>query len=172
MFNVICPPVYKQLRKRSGLSQGEFGKEIGVTRYFVGKLESGKALADESLELRMLEVANCSLEEFAELVFEQLSKLIDRPVGVRETHDGYEPTTALAKAYRLTRCNGGEIPPAMMRALNNKITMTRLMSLACERNTADLLELAQDCAEELANTGDEKPNERPTADRRITRRAR
>ncbi len=152
MFNAICPKVYQRLRERTGLSQAQFGNAVGATRQTIGKFEAGVAWPNEMQEKRILQVADCSKEEFAELVCEQLSKQVEKPVGIRESHGGYEPSTALARAYAVLRRPAARLPAGMVRALNNKINTTRLLSLAYERNNADLLELTQDCHEALKET--------------------
>lgn len=160
MFNDICPDVFQQLRERTELSQEEFGRAVGATRFTVSKYETGRAQPDKAQEMKLLEVAKCSKEEFVELVCRRLSELIGKPVGIRQNHDGYEPTSALARAYALLRENASRIPAAMVRALNNKINTTRLLGLAFERNNADLEELTHDCEEELKNGagGTDEPN--------------
>ncbi len=145
MFNTISPNVFQLLRQRTGLSQTDFGKRVGARRQTVSKFESGTAQPNKAQEMRILEVAKCSKEEFVELVCEQLSKLIDRPVGVRQSHHGYEPTTALAKANALVRKPVAGLPAVMARTLHNKIRTTRALGLAFESNNADLLELLEDC---------------------------
>ncbi len=154
MFNVICPKVYQNLRQRSELSQSQFGDAVGARRQTVSKIEAGRTRPHKEQEMRILEVAKCTNEEFVELVCEQLSKLIDKPVGIRDSPSGYEPSTALAKAYAVLQKPAVRIPAAMVRALNNKINTTRLMGLAFERNNADLVELTQDFHETLKEKRD------------------
>ena len=155
MFNTISSNVFRQLRERTGLSQTDFGKIIGARRQTVSKFESGKAQPDKAQETRILEVTQCSKEELAELICEQLSELIDRPVGVGEDVGGYEPTTALARANALLRKPVDRLPAPMVRALNKRIRATRLLSIVFESNTEDLVELTLDCHETLTRKKDE-----------------
>ena len=159
MFNVICPKVYQNLRERTQLSQSQFGDVVGARRQTVSKIEAGKAHPHKAQEMRIIEVAKCTKEEFVELVCQQLSELIDRPVGIRNSLRGYEPSTALARAYALLQIPAmsratGSWAAGMVRALNNKINTTRLMGLAFERNNADLVELTQDFHEALKEKTD------------------
>lgn len=155
MFNTISSNVLRQLRERTGLSQTDFGKIIGARRQTVSKFEAGKAQPDRAQEMRILEAAQCSKEELAELICEQLSELIDRPVRVGEGTAGYEPTTALARANALLRKPVDRLPAAMVRALNKRIRATRLLSIVFESNNADLVELTLDCHEALKRSKDE-----------------
>ncbi len=155
MFNAICPAVYQQLRNRTGMTQADLGTALGVSRMTVMRFESGRAQLEEQQELKFLDLAKCTHEEFAELVCEQLTKLIDRRVGIYEGEEAYQPTIALRKAGVLLKKHGTEISPALARALSNNIDTTQLMGLAFERNRAGLVELTRDCHHQL--TSDQSP---------------
>ncbi len=71
MFNTICPNVYKTLRKRTGLSQDEFGEALGASRYAVSKFEFGRAQPDPEQERLILELPSCSQIEFVELRYRE-----------------------------------------------------------------------------------------------------
>ncbi len=151
MLNTINPPIYQLLRERTGLTQEALAVALGVNRATVSRYESGRAQPDKEREEKLLELAKCSKEELAELVCEQLSKLTGRRVGILESRGGYEPTTALAKAYAVVRDHAERLSNTLMRALNNKIGTTQLMGLTLERLNADLVELTRDCLEEIEN---------------------
>ena len=149
MFNALYPNVYRKLRERAGLTQAELGKALGINRYTVNKVESGRAQLDREQEEILLELAKCNREEFGELVCEELSELLDKRVGISSDHGAYQATTSLAKAFSLLREHESRIPAAMRRALNNRISTTQLLGLAFDKNNADLVELTQDCREQL-----------------------
>ena len=149
MFNALCPTVYHQLRIRSGLTQAELGKRLGVSRITVVRFENGRAQPEKEQEEKLQELAQCSDEELAELICRHLSRRIGRRVGIHPGRGAYEPASALAKAYSLLEDAADEIPPAMARALHNKISTAQLLGLAFERTNADLVELTRDCLEPL-----------------------
>ncbi len=155
MFNTICPNVFQQLRQRTGLSQTDFGKRVGARRQTVSKFESGQAQPSKEQEMRILETAKCSKEELVELVCEQLSELLGRPVQISEIDTGYEPTTALTKANALVRKPLSGPPAALIRALRKKIDTTRLLAITFESNNADLVELIRDCEDALKEKQDD-----------------
>ena len=133
------------------MTQTDLGTALGVSRMTVMRFESGRAQPEKEQEMKLLELAQCSLEEFVELVCEQLTELIDRRVGIHESEEAYEPTTALRKACVLLKKHAGEIRPALARALTNHIDITQLMGLAFERNRAGLVELTRDCHDQLTS---------------------
>ncbi len=150
MFNTLYPKVYQRLRERADLTQVELATLLGMSRYTVINVERGSSRLDESQERRLLEIARCSREEFCELVCQLLSALIEKPVGIQEDHGAYQPSTALSRAHALLRAHEAEIPTEMRRALNNRISTTQLMGLAFDKNNADLVELTQDCRDQLS----------------------
>ncbi len=158
MFNTIYPNVYRILRKRTGLSQDDFGEALGATRYTVSKFETGRLFPDENQERRILELANCSQIDFVELVSEQLSQLIEKPVGLLKDHGAYEPTTALAKANDLLGKSSLKIQPVMARALQKRIRTTRALSFVFELNYEELVELTEYCHEASASAAGMGPS--------------
>ncbi len=149
MFNALVAKVYRKLRERAGLTQEELADELGISRYTVNKVESGRARLDEEQELRLLELAQCTKEECVEMLCEELSEYLDKRVGIDSDHRAYEPSTALAMAYTLLREQGTDLPSDMRRTLNNRINTTQLMGYAYDKNNADLVELTQDFREAL-----------------------
>ena len=149
MFNEISPRVYSTLRRRACLSQDQLGSLLNISRSKVIKVEAGRAQLDAECERKLMEVAGCSREEFAELACRQLSEVLQKQVRIRCDAGSYEPSTALARARQMLRDHALRIPAAMVRALNNRINSTQLLGLAFERNNADLEELARDCLTEL-----------------------
>ena len=150
MFNTIVPKVYQQLRERAGLTQAELGSFLGVSRHTVLNIESGRSRLDPRQERRLLDIAKCNRDEFGELLCGELSTFLGKNIGIRSEQGPYEPSTALAKAYALIREHSEGLPAAMRRALNNRINTTQLLGLAYEKNNADLVELTQDCREQLS----------------------
>ncbi len=149
MFSLICPRVYQKLRERKGLTQSELGKRIGGNRHTIRHFESGKTRPDAAQESRLLEATDCSRLEFAQLVCEELGKLIETPVGVL-THPGaYEPTTLLSRANSLLRQANGRLPAAKARRINRGVTRIQMMSLVFDYDNAELEELLQSCRQDL-----------------------
>lgn len=149
MMNEIAPKLYQKMRERAGLTQTELGEAMGATRYTVSHFENGRTQLDKAQEQRLFQITQCTKIELVEMLCSVLSEWIGKPVGIRESYGAYEPTSALSRAFELLRENVTRLPAALLRALNNKINLTRLIGLAFERNNADLLELVQDCREEL-----------------------
>ncbi len=149
MFNVICPEVFKQLPTRTDLTQGKLGEAMGGTRHSVANFESGKTFPDAAQEERLLQVARCSKEEFVEMVCAVLSELIGKPVGIKESHGGYEPTTALARARALSAGQARKIPGSMLRLLKSRIKESRMLSVLLEHHTDELLDLIREVGDAL-----------------------
>ena len=149
MFNAIYPKVYQRLRERAGLTQAELATLLGMSRCTVINVECGRSQLDENQECRLVEIAQCTKEELGELLCQQLSAFLEKPIGIQADHGAYQPSTALARAHALLREHESEIPTAMRRALNNRINTTQLLGLAFDKNNADLVELTQDCREQL-----------------------
>ena len=101
MFDAICPAVYQQLRKRTGLSQAELADALGVHRNTVVRFESGNSHPSQAQMETLLKRAKCSREEFVELICEKMSELIDKRVGIHEGQVGFVPVTAIMIAYTL-----------------------------------------------------------------------
>lgn len=151
MINAIFPTVYRKLRIRAGMTQSELADALGVSRMTVVRFESGRANPNKKQEQRMLELAVCSKVELAELICQQVSGQIERPVRILEEPGGYEPSTALVEAQVFLEQRGGELSAVLARALGNKISTTQLMELAIEKNNKDLAELTRGCREGLAD---------------------
>ncbi len=149
MINALQARVIKRLRGRAGLTQEELGEALGTSRYTVRRVEAGTAQLSLEQEAILLELARCSRDECGELLCQELSGLLDKPVGIDGGHGAYQPSTALATAFALLREHESGIPAAMRRALHNRIGTTQLLGLAFERNNADLVELIEDCRGQL-----------------------
>jgi len=149
MFNEISPAVYSRLRERAGLTQAQLSSILGLSRATVINVELGRSQLHPDDERRLIELADCSREEFAELACQQLSVFLKKQVCIRQEAEIYEPTTALGRARKTVSDHGLSLPTTLMRALNSRIHSTQLLGLAFERNNADLEELARDCLEEV-----------------------
>ncbi len=147
MFNALYPKVYRQLRERAGLTQEELADELGISRFTVNKVESGRAHLTAQQEQTLLELAQCTKEEAGELMCEALSEYLDKKVGIQNDHGAYEPSTALAMAYAVLREFLEELPADMRRTLNSRINTTQLLGYAFDKNNADLVELVHDYRE-------------------------
>ena len=147
MFDELLPPLYLQLRIKSGLSKTKLATQLGVSRQTVANYESGHTRPDADYVRRLIEVSGCSLLEIARMFCELLGELIERPVMVLEPREPEpeEPHCVLERADLTGRELKRFIPPSMFRALANKVHITRMMQLTLERQTADLDELATDC---------------------------
>ena len=149
MFNKLLPPIYRQLRLRAKLSQAQLAVHLKCHRSTVNKWETGKARPDPEQERELLKLADCSQEELAEMVCEQMSEVIGKAVRIVEGGESYQPFSALAKARALRRKADGRVPQAMLRAFNNKIHTTQFLGLVFERSKADMEELGRDCLREV-----------------------
>ena len=143
MFDKILPAVYRQLRQRSGLSQGQLATQLDVNRHTLANYETGKTRPDQARERRLVELAKCSNQQFAEVFCQCLSEVLGCRVAI--TDGDYQPTTAAARAERALHALRGEIPEPMLRALANQIHITQLMCLTFERQATNLEELTHDC---------------------------
>lgn len=156
MFNAIIPKVYRRLRQRSGLTQGEMASALELSRYTMNKVEAGRAQLNGSQERQLLELARCSQEAFAELLCQQLSELLRRRVAIDSGPGSYEPSTALGRAHALLREHRETLPAALRRTLDSRINTAQLLGLAFERNNADLMELIEDCRQQVSQPAEER----------------
>ncbi len=147
MFDQLLPPLYLQLRIKSGLSKTKLAPRLGVSRHSVANYESGHTRPDADYERRLIEIAECSPVEVAQMLCELLAAHIERPVAVLEPlePEPEEPRSVLDRAESTARELKRFIPASMYRALANKIHTTHMMKLTLDRQTADLDELASDC---------------------------
>ena len=149
MFNVICPKIFKQLRSRTDLTQSELGDAMGGTRHSVANFESGKTFPNAAQEKKLLQVTQTSKEQFVELVCAVLSELIGRPVGIKDSYGGYEPTTALARARILSQQQARKIPGSMLRLLRSRIREIGMLTVLLDHHTDELLDLLREIGEAL-----------------------
>ncbi len=147
MFNEILPAIYRGLRLRAKLSQTELATRLGLCRTTVYKYEAGIARPDPEREQILLDLSGCSPRELAELICEQLSNALLTRVGILDDREKYAPATPLEKARAVLADGRAGIPDALHRALLNTIHTTQTQALLLERSSADLEELARDCAE-------------------------
>lgn len=147
MFDQLLPPLYLQLRIKSGLSKTKLAPLLGVSRHSVANYESGHTRPDADYERRLIEVAECSPIEVAQMLCDLLGEHIDRPVAVLEPlePEPEEPRSVLDRAESTARELKRFIPASMYRALANMIHITHMMKVTLERQIADLDELAADC---------------------------
>ncbi len=147
MFDQLLPPLYLQLRIKSGLSKTRLAKRLGVSRHTVANYESGATRPDAEYERRLIEVSGCSPREVAQMLCELLGALIDLPVVILEPQEKEpeQPPSVLEDAGRTARELRQFIPTSMYRTLANQVHVTRMMELMLERQRADLGELAGDC---------------------------
>ena len=153
MFSTISPRVYQKLRERRGLSQGQLGKAMGGSRHLIRNFESGKSRPDATQEERMMKILGCSALEFAELAFEEFGELLGTPVGLRDNHGGYEPTSLLRSGYRVLR-RAASFPADLVRAVDRRMKEIRLQALLFEMKNTDLRELIRACDEALGSRED------------------
>ena len=147
MFDALLPPLYLQLRIKSGLSKTKLASRLGVSRFTVANYESGATRPDAEWERRLIEAAECSPAELAQMVCDQLADLIDRPVVILEPQEREPetPPTVLERADRTAREVKRFISESMFRTLANAIYANRHLELLYQRQTADLDDLAADC---------------------------
>jgi transcriptional regulator with XRE-family HTH domain len=147
MFDALLPPLYLQLRIKSGLSKTALASRLGVSRYTVANYESGVTRPDADWERRLIEIAGCSPPELALMVADQLADLIDRPVVILERQERKPDgaPTVLERADRTAREVKRFIPASMFRALRSSIFANRHLALLYKRQSADLDDLAADC---------------------------
>ncbi len=147
MFDQLLPPLYLQLRIKSGLSKTKLADRLGVSRHTVANYESGSTRPDADYVRRLIEIAACSQIEAAQMFCELLGEDIDRPVVILEPQEKEpeEPPTVLESAERTAREVKRFITPPMFRALANQIHTTRMTELTLKRQITDLGELAADC---------------------------
>lgn len=138
MFNTLLPPIYKWLRRCTGLSQGKLADELGAGRTSIYNFEHGKARPSPEQEAKLVELADCCDEEFAQRLFDGLAEALDRPVGL--VHE----VRALARQAR------GRSSAGLLRALNNQMEAVEHAALRLKRSKRDLEDLAAVVAEDLA----------------------
>ncbi len=148
MFDAICPAVYQQLRKRTGLSQAELSDALGVHRNTVVRFESGNSHPSQAQMKTLLKRAKCSREEFVELICEQMSELIDKRVGIHEGQVGFVPVTAIMIAYTLLQMPVAS-STAIGQELAEKIDTARMLAQVFDRFCAELMELNRKCREQM-----------------------
>ena len=158
MFNLIGPKIYRKLRERSGLTQGELGKRLGGTRHTIRNFESGKTRPDAAQESRLLEITKCSRLEFVHLACEELGELVDTPVGLLANHVSYEPTTLLTRVNNVLLAGNGRLSPARVRRVHRKSRAVRMLSLLFDDENADLEEDLQECRAEIEEGMDAMPS--------------
>ncbi len=147
MFDQLLPPLYRQLRIKSGLSKTKLGKRLGVSRQTVSNYESGATRPDADYERRLIEASGCSQREVAQMLCELLGAWIDLPVVILERHakEPEEPPSELEEVDREARELRRFVPPPMFRTVANQIHLTRMMELVVKRQLGDLGELMADC---------------------------
>lgn len=147
MFDQLLPPLYLQLRIKSGLSKTKLATRLGATRQTVARYESGATRPDAEWERRLIEAAECLPRDVAQMLCDLLGELIDRPVVILEPEEPEPeaPPSLLERTEATARELRHFLPATMYRALTNKIHITRMMELTLERQSADLEELATDC---------------------------
>ncbi|MCP3961120.1 MAG: helix-turn-helix transcriptional regulator, partial [bacterium] len=62
MLKRILPPIYRRLRRRAGLSQGQLATYLEVHRTTVIRWETGQGRPDLAQEQELLDLASCSSE--------------------------------------------------------------------------------------------------------------
>ena len=53
----------KEIRKKSGYTQGSLAKELGVSQQAVSKWENGSAEPSVEVLIKLSEIFNCSIDE-------------------------------------------------------------------------------------------------------------
>lgn len=149
MFDAICPAVYYQLRKRTGLTQAQLSDAMDVHRATVSRFETGHTQPSREQMEKLLKLAKCSREEFVELVCEQMSELCGKRVGIHEGQHGYVPVAIIVIAYTLLQQLTAASPAALRRELHDKIDMARTLAYVLDRVCAELVELIRKCREEM-----------------------
>ncbi len=147
MFDQLLPPLYLQLRIKSGLSKTKLAKRLCVSRHTVASYESGATRPDADYERRLIEASGCPQREVAQMLCDLLGEWIDLPVVILEPHakKPKEPPSELEKAEREARELRRFIPPPVFRTVANQIHVTRMMELVLKRQLGDLGELMSDC---------------------------
>ncbi len=148
MFNALLPPIYRRLRQRAGLTQIQLAAELGIGRTKMGQVERGLARLSAEQEEKLLKLARCSRTDTVGLMCEQLSDVLDEPVGILGQSRASRPARVLGRARRTAARLDGRLPAARLRALNDQIHTTQLTVLVCERSSANLEEMVLDCETE------------------------
>ncbi len=147
MFDQLLPPLYLQLRIKSGLSKTKLAKRLGVSRHTVASYESGATRPDADYERRLIEASGCSQREVAQMLCELVSAWIELPVVILEQHakKPEEAPSELAEAEREIRELRRFLPSPLFRTVANQIHVTGMMELVLKRQLGDLGELMTEC---------------------------